>query len=106
MNTPNQSLIYVLPILLVVTLIAGCGPTAEQERNTALAQKGQALYEEKCKTVAGEKIYRTVPDVEGIVLLKVRPQAGDREWADPMWPGAAFALESRADEYITTFLGY
>ena len=23
-----------------------------------------------------------------------------------MWPGAAFALESRADEYITTFLGY
>ena len=68
--------------------------------------KARALYEEKCKTVAGEKIYRTVPDVEGIVLLKVRPQAGSREWADLMWPGAAFALESRADEYITTFLGY
>ncbi len=79
---------------------------AEEEEKAALARKARALYEEKCRTVAGEKIYRTVLDVEGIVLLKVRPQAGGREWADLMWPGAAFALESRADEYITTFLGY
>ncbi len=79
---------------------------AEEEKKAALARKARALYEEKCRTVAGEKIYRTVLDVEGIVLLKVRPEAGGREWADLMWPGAAFALESRADEYITTFLGY
>ena len=79
---------------------------AEEEKKAALARKARALYEEKCRTVAGEKIYRTVLDVEGIVLLKVRPQAGGREWADLMWPGAAFALESRAGEYITTFLGY
>ncbi|PAU64399.1 hypothetical protein BZL41_10365 [Pseudomonas sp. PIC25] len=70
------------------------------------AEAGQALWEEKCRTVAGEKIYKTVPDVEGLVLLKVRPEAGEREWADPMWPGAAFALEAQTDEYITTFLGY
>ena len=79
---------------------------AEEEEKAALARKARALYEEKCRTVAGEKIYRTVPDVDGIVLLKVRPEAGGREWADLMWPGAAFALESRAGEYITTFLGY
>ena len=79
---------------------------AEEEKKAALARKARALYEEKCRTVAGEKIYRTVLDVEGIVLLKVRPEAGGREWADLMWTGAAFALESRADEYITTFLGY
>lgn len=79
---------------------------AEEEEKVALARKARALYEEKCRTVAGEKIYRTVPDVDGIVLLKVRPEAGGREWADLMWPGAAFALESRAGEYITTFLGY
>jgi len=36
----------------------------------------------------------------------VRPERSDRELADRMWPGAAFARESRADEYITTFLGY
>lgn len=76
----------------------------EEEEKAALARKARALYEEKCRTVAGEKIYRTVPDVEGIVLLKVRPEAGGREWADLMWPGAAFALESSADRYVTTFL--
>jgi len=79
---------------------------AEEEEKAALARKARALYEEKCRTVAGEKIYRTVPDVEGIVLLKVRPTASDRDLADPMWPGAAFALESEAYEYVTTFLGY
>jgi hypothetical protein len=77
---------------------------AEEEEKAALARKARALYEEKCRTVAGEKIYRTVPDVDGIVLLKVRPEAGGREWADLMWPGAAFALESSADRYVTTFL--
>lgn len=70
------------------------------------AKAGKALWEEKCRTVAGEKIYRKVENVEGLLLLKVRPQAGAREWADPMWEGAAFALEARADEHITTFLGY
>src|SRR5436305_14419752 len=69
-------------------------------------KSGKELYEEKCKTVAGEKIYKKIENVEGIVLLKVRPEAGDREWADRMWPGAAFARESRTDEYITTFLSY
>lgn len=71
-----------------------------------LAQQAKALYDEKCRTVAGEKIYRTVPDVEGIVLLKVRPERTDKELADLMWPGAAFARESRGDEYITMFLGF
>lgn len=110
MKATQKLLGYILPCLLALSVTAGCGPdrqaTAEQERKTEIAMKARALYEEKCKTMAGEKIYRTVPDVEGIVLLKVRPQAGSRAWADLMWPGAAFALESRADEYITTFLGY
>ena len=55
--------------------------------------------------MAGEKIYRTVPDVEGVLLLKVRPKAGDREWADRMWPGAAFAVEPTGDGFLNTFLG-
>jgi hypothetical protein len=72
------------------------------------AQAGKALWEEKCHTVAGEKIYKTVPDVEGIVLLKVRPNGSqsEREWANPMWPGAAFAREGTGDGYIESFLGY
>lgn len=57
-------------------------------------QAGKALWEEKCRSVAGEKIYRKVEKVEGLLLMKVRLQAGEREWSDQMWPGAAFAREA------------
>jgi hypothetical protein len=80
----------------------GIGQPSVLER----AKAGKALWEEKCRTAAGEKIYRKVENVEGILLLKVRPQASDREWADPMWPGAAFASEAFGDDYLNTFLGY
>lgn len=101
-------------LLLVLLALSGCGkqePSDVAHRTAGispaeLALKARALYEEKCKTVAGEKIYRTVQDVEGLVLLKVRPQRTDRDLANLMWPGAAFAGEFRGDEYITTFLGY
>lgn len=66
--------------------------------------EGKALFEEKCKTVAGEKIYKTVPEVEGLLLMKVRPRSGEREQSDLMWPGAAFAIELTGDEYIMSFL--
>ncbi|QLC74557.1 hypothetical protein LPB260_28165 [Pseudomonas sp. LPB0260] len=107
-------------LLVALLLLAGCDsgqapatkaaavPPSDPAAMTPLqrAEAGQALWKEKCRTVAGEKIYRTVADVEGLVLLKVRPKASDLEWADPNWPGAAFAKEARRDEYITTFLGY
>ena len=35
--------------------------------------KAQALFDERCKT-AGEKIYRTVGGVAGVLLTKVRPE--------------------------------
>ena len=42
--------------------------------------KAKALFEERCKT-AGVVIHRTVKDVEGIELTKVRPKL---EWADKL----------------------
>jgi len=82
------------------------GPWGGAKEAKERATKGKLLFEEKCRTVAGEKIYRTVPNVEGIVLLKIRPLKSDHELADLYWPGAAFAIESSGDSYITTFLGY
>ncbi|QLC74558.1 hypothetical protein LPB260_28170 [Pseudomonas sp. LPB0260] len=107
-------------LLFALLLLAGCDsgqapatnaaavPPSDPAAMTPLqrAEAGQALWKEKCRTVAGEKIYRTVADVEGLVLLKVRPEASDRQWADPNWPGAAFAGEAYTDEYIKSFLGY
>lgn len=98
--------------LVAAPLVVGCQsvPTQAQsdarEAAVARATKGKALFEEKCRTVAGEKIYRTVPDIEGIVLLKVRTLGSEREWADRMWPGAAFAIEASGDDYIKSFLGF
>lgn len=69
-------------------------------------RQAEALFKEKCATTAGVKIYRTVPDVEGLLLLKVRPTRTDSELADPMWPGAAFGEEDAGDSYITSFLGH
>ncbi|MCP5268790.1 MAG: hypothetical protein H6943_07105 [Zoogloeaceae bacterium] len=71
----------------------------------AKIKEAEAVYKEKCEKVAGIKIYKTVPDVEGVLLMKVRPARGDRELADPNWPGAAFGRERRGDGYIASFLG-
>lgn len=98
--------------LLLLALAATCqsvgagAATPDQMTPAERAKAGKALFEEKCRTVAGEKIYRKVDNVEGLLLLKVRPQAGAREWADSMWPGAAFASEAFGDGYLNTFLGF
>ena len=91
----------------VICQSTGAGAaTRDQMTSAEKAKAGKALFEEKCRTAAGEKIYRKVENVEGLLLMKVRPQAGEREWADLMWPGAAFAREATGDSYITSFLGY
>lgn len=95
-----------LPILAGCTGVQTPPATPEQQAARDRLFQNKARFEEKCRTEAGEKIYRTVKDVEGLVLLKVRPRASDREWSDLMWPGAAFAIEAREDDYINTFLGY
>lgn len=99
-----------LLLLAGMLVIAGCEPQwradAARKKTQDAAKSAQALYEEKCRTVAGVKIYRTVPDVEGVLLMKIRPERTDRDLSDPMWPGAALASESRGDGYITNFLAY
>lgn len=72
----------------------------------AKIKEAKAYYEEKCEKVAGIRIHKTVPDVEGLLLLKIRPERRSRELADPMWPGAAFGREVYGSSYITSFLGY
>lgn len=72
----------------------------------AKIKEAEAYYKDKCEKVAGIKIYKTVPDVEGVLLMKVRPNRTDQELADPNWPGAAFGGEAYGNGYITSFLGY
>lgn len=71
---PTTVLTLFLPILL-----AACSPsssprkTPAQEAADKRHQKAVELFSERCKT-AGEKIHRTVDNVEGVFLMKLRPE--------------------------------
>ena len=65
----------------------------------------KARFDERCKG-AGEKIVRTVDDVEGIVLMKMRTSEDRGETHDPMARSAAFVRDSFNDFYIHSFLSY
>ncbi|MBP3220476.1 MAG: hypothetical protein J6M43_00350 [Neisseriaceae bacterium] len=80
---------------------------AEKRYNEA-----RAVFDEQCKK-AGEKIYRTVDNVDGVMLLKARRREDleeherDKGWgltADPMYSHAAIA-ELEIGDYIGSFLG-
>ena len=90
----------------------------EKEQAPIIAERqakyeaAKAVFDEQCKK-AGEKIYRTVDNVDGVMLLKVRGKEKDEInrtiWdlaADPMWKSAAIAdIESSDGGYIVNFLG-
>ena len=72
-------------------------------------EPAKARFDQLCQN-AGEKIYRTADNVDGILLLKVR---GDDEKyqsnrynprKDQMWEDAAVESESRRENYIKSFL--
>ena len=72
-------------------------------------EPAKARFDQLCQN-AGEKIYRTADNVDGILLLKVR---GDDEKyqdsfynprKDQMWEDAAVESESKQEGYIEEFL--
>jgi hypothetical protein len=73
-------------------------------KEQVLVDRATKRFEELCKG-AGAKIYRTVSDVDGLMLLKVRPKLELKDYGDPMLPGAAMAGERDGDNYIQSFLG-
>lgn len=74
---------------------------ARQERYA----KAKALFDERCKT-AGEKIYRTVDEVDGILLENTRGELALANYADRNWGSAGFPSESVGNQYIMEFLFY
>ena len=74
---------------------------AEARQKEYLASK--AIFEERCKS-AGEKIYQTVENVEGITLLNVPKESPQGARNDPMWEGAVFSWGGPEKEYVREFL--
>ena len=65
--------------------------------------KARAIFDERCKT-AGEKIYHTAENVEGITLLNLIPESSYLDYFDSMWERAALAWESSEMDYIKDYL--
>ena len=74
---------------------------ADARQKEYLASK--AIFEERCKS-AGEKIYQTVENVEGITLLTVPKESPQGARNDPMWEGAVFSWGEAEEEYVKKFL--
>ena len=113
----NPQLIF-LPGLAVAGLLYAAGQVEKmQERREAEAEEAawrkrydpaKARFDQLCQN-AGEKIYRTADNVDGILLLKVR---GDDEkyqdsfynpLKDQMWEDAAINSEAWRAGYINSF---
>ena len=87
-------------------------PVSDAVRNTMERSAFNKRYEaaaarfaERCM-IAGDKIVRTVDDVEGIVVLKLRTTKDVGYGHEQYAPGAAFYRESTEQEYLTSFLWY
>ncbi len=106
LKTPRRRLVAVVLIVglfAAVPLRKASEVKQQVDRYRAYYDASAAMYQERCRAQAGYKIHKVVEDVEGIQLLKIRHRVKND---DPMAPGAAFALESEGDGYITSFLGH
>lgn len=90
---------------LLCSFFFGCTTSSvaaiENAAATERLAKAQALFAERCKT-AGEKIYRTVDNVEGVFLLKLRPE--EINYGDQFKLDDPYGHDSGGDTYILNFL--
>jgi hypothetical protein len=99
----KRSALKLLTVLLSMSLLGACtsGPRAAQPNERQA--KAIAMWQERCKT-AGEKIHKTVDNVEGIYLMKVRTTtnfSNQFELDDP------YGHDSTGNNYLLNFLqGY
>jgi len=100
---------YAKLIGLLVVLGLFLGPVllreweVRRERDAFLTRQkvGQAHFQERCKT-AGEKIARTVENVDGILLMKLRPERVD--YYDQFTPDDVYGHDRGGEDYIKSFL--
>ena len=97
--------LFILPLLQVVK-----ADKKKEDEYQRRYQAAKAVFDRQCQN-AGEKIYRTVDNVEGIMLLRVREEYSDGKARDPMWDDAAalsgsFPTDGVEEYYINDFLQF
>lgn len=85
---------------LVLVALVACSEGSSADQSRQQQATAMAMWKERCKT-AGEKIHKTVDNVEGIYLIKVRTTTNfdaQFELDDP------YGHDSTNNEYILNFL--
>lgn len=99
----NREIRWYGTFLLALFLVACQKAEAPAQANPATARfaKAEAMFQERCK-IAGEKIYKTVDNVEGIFLMKIRPEninySNQYEMDDP------YGRDLGGEGYILSFI--
>lgn len=96
-----------LSLFIFGALLSACASSQQREAVEAArarSQTAEALFQEHCKS-AGEKIYKTVENVDGILLMKIRPEKANL--SDQFALTDPYGDDLGGDGYIMNFLrGY
>ena len=87
--------------LLILSACASPAQNARAEQMRERTKIAQAKFEAYCKG-AGEKIYRKVEDVEGVYLLKLRPEKPNFD--NQFLMDDPYGRDGGGDSYISSFL--
>ena len=91
-----------IPLIVTACAVAGWTQSAlAREDARARLAKAEAMFAERCKT-AGEKIYRTAENVEGIFLMKIRPK--EINYGDQFKMDDPYGRDVGGDGYLMNFL--
>lgn len=96
-------------IALLLTCAVACTTTPSPERikqqaeAKARQETAMRMWKERCATKAGVKIHRTVDNVDGIFLMKIRPD-GIMNYGDQFKMDDPYGSDSTGDRYILNFL--
>ena len=90
--------LFILPLFQVVK-----ADKKKEDEYQQRYQAAKAVFDRQCQN-AGEKIYRTVDNVEGIMLLRVREKYTDGKGRDPMWDDAAALSGSSSTDNVENII--
>jgi hypothetical protein len=95
-------------MIILLMCLTACTVVVEQAKQQAAAQQARRetamrMWKERCATKAGEKIYKTVDNVDGIFLLKLRP-SGVMNYGDQFKMDDPYGRDVTGDGYIRSFL--
>jgi hypothetical protein len=89
-----------LALVLSLSFLSACSSGPRAAQNTERQAKAMEMWRERCKT-AGEKIHKTVENVEGIYLMKIRTATN---FDDQFKLDDPYGHDSTNDQYIKNFL--